>query len=286
MSMINYKKGDRVKHPKMQKWGLGEVLGSSDGESVDVFFVGVGKKTLSKNAVLAKITGETAVNLMLDNIIITPGKIKFVNISEVIKFFLKRFPKGFYEEEFIEKERESKVKAHDLSVELLNKDAFLTLLQEKNYSELSKRALKVINATNLIFPNEKMSLKEGLKTPSVQREFSEKLYDLLFDEDDELQNRFEAFSTFLESIEAAKWTTASYFLFVHFPQTYMFVKPTVTRNVSKLCGFEINYQPKLNWLTYNSVLKFSSYLNTELLNLEPRDMIDVQSFMWCIEKYE
>ena len=59
-------------------------------------------------------------------------------------------------------------------------------------------------------------------------------------------------------------------------------KPTITQHAAALCGFEINYRPEVNWLTYDLVLKFSQYLKDELVDLRPRDMIDVQSFMWCI----
>lgn len=34
---MEYNKGDRVKHPKLEAWGLGEVLADSNGESVKVF---------------------------------------------------------------------------------------------------------------------------------------------------------------------------------------------------------------------------------------------------------
>ena len=42
--------------------------------------------------------------------------------------------------------------------------------------------------------------------------------------------------------------------------------------------------PQLNWKTYERVLAFSMWLFDELTErgLEPRDMIDVQSFIWCI----
>ena len=36
---MEYMKGDRVKHPTKDDWGLGEVLENSNGESVRVFFV-------------------------------------------------------------------------------------------------------------------------------------------------------------------------------------------------------------------------------------------------------
>jgi hypothetical protein len=69
-----------------------------------------------------------------------------------------------------------------------------------------------------------------------------------------------------------------------FPAEHMFIKPTVTRNAADICHFDIHYRPDLNWETYEAILRFSKFLRTELTKaeLQPRDMIDVQSFMWCI----
>ena len=62
----------------------------------------------------------------------------------------------------------------------------------------------------------------------------------------------------------------------------MFIKPSVTQKVAEMSAFEINYRPELNWLTYKSVLDFAHYLRHALADLKPRDMIDVQSFIWCV----
>ena len=132
-----------------------------------------------------------------------------------------------------------------LALDLLGKESFSSLLEKEQYAETTKRALRVVNATNLIFPNEKMALKDGLVEPDAQQNFSQSLYELLFG-DSELRDRFEAFSKVLEDINAAKWTTVSYFLFVLLPDNYMFVKPRITQYSAELCGFEINYKPQLN----------------------------------------
>ncbi len=166
-------------------------------------------------------------------------------------------------------------------MELLGEEPFHSLIVNNNYLEITKRALKVVNATNLIFPNEKMSLKDGLVDEAAQKAFSIALHELLFGKE-ELGKKFKVFSRVLEDIDAAKWTIVSYFLFILIPEKYMFVKPTITQHSSELCGFEINYKPNLNWLTYRSVLDFSNYLFSAISELKPRDMIDVQSFMWCI----
>jgi len=281
---MQYKKGERVKHPTKDDWGLGEVLADSIGEAVRIFFVGAGEKTIALNYVQPlKVSGSESEHPVLDNLKISKSAsgIKYQSLPQSIQFFLEQFPEGFFGQRFNKEEREYKEKAHTLALELLGETTFSTLVANADYLEIAKRALRVANATNLIFPNEKMALKDGLVTEIAQKEFSIALYGLLFGEE-EPKKRFEAFANILEDIDAAKWTTASYFLFILHPDKYMFVKPTITQFASELCGFEINYKPQLNWLTYKSVLDFSNYLFSELAELKPRDMIDVQSFMWCI----
>ncbi|MGK0393938.1 hypothetical protein Y019_03250 [Alcanivorax sp. 97CO-6] len=281
---MEYKKGDRVKHPTKEDWGLGEVVENSNGATVRVFFVGAGEKTLSLQYVQPiKVEGNEANNAVLDNLKISKSLsgIKYQSLPQSIQFFLEEFPQGFYGEKFKEHERDYKDKAHALASDLLDQETYFQLLESEDYSEIVKRALKVANSTNLIFPNEKMSLKDGLQSLEAQKQFSKSLYSLLYSEE-ELENRFVAFAKVLENIDAAKWTTATYFLFIVHPEKHMFVKPTITQYSSELCGYEVNYKPQLNWLTYKSVLGFSEYIRSEISELKPRDMIDVQSFMWCI----
>jgi hypothetical protein len=168
-------------------------------------------------------------------------------------------------------------------VELLTPSALRELLKARTHDEICRRALRVVNATNLVFPNEKMQLKDGLKTESHRVRFGKALVNLL-DHSEPFEARFKKFADMLESIGAGKWTTATYFPYIYFPSEYMFLKPTVTQRAAELCGFEISYDSKLNWKTYDRVLAFSRWLFDELTKqeLKPRDMIDVQSFIWCI----
>ena len=54
------------------------------------------------------------------------------------------------------------------------------LLESQNYDEIVRRALQVINKINLISPNEKMSLKDSLKTSENIQLFAKSLFDLLY----------------------------------------------------------------------------------------------------------
>lgn len=287
-----YSKGDRVRHPTQAAWGLGEVLEDIDGTSVRVFFEGAGEKVLGLAYVQPiKVIGVEAESALLDNLYLCKHAtgVRFKSLPESIQFFLKEFPGGFHGERLYKHERKYKEVAHALAKELLESGVLKSLLDGGQHDEVCARALKVVNATNLVFPNEKMQLKDGLKSPGSPAKFATLLVDLLYG-NQPYRARFERFAMMLEEIDSAKWTVATYFPFLVFPAEHMFLKPTVTQQAAELCGFEISYDAKLNWKTYDRLLAFSRWLFDELTRqeLKPRDMIDVQSFIWCIApgKYE
>ena len=281
---MKYLKGERVIHPGMSAWGIGEVLEDSGENNVRVFFVGTGEKTLSlKHVTPIRVSGTEAAHPVLDNLRVSESAsgIRYQSLPESIQVFLSQFPGGFRGERFYRHERDYKDKTSRQTSDLLGKEPFNALLVAGDHEEVARRAIKLINATNLVYPGEKISLRDGLKDESARSLFSLALHGLLHGEGP-FEDRFSGFATVLDDIGAGKWTTATYFPFFLHPSQYMFVKPTITQFAAELCRFELNYTPQLNSRTYHSVLGFSRYLFDALTELEPRDMIDVQSFMWCI----
>ncbi len=279
--------GDKVLHPKMEDWGVGKVLELSADGKVKVFFINAGEKLLGlKYVTLEKVTGAEASHPILDNSTfterVTKGT-KHIGLPEARLDFLEIFSDGFEDQAYLDIERNYKVNARELFLELLNEQEFKKLLDDCESEEIARRALQVANKTNLIFPNEKMSLKDGLKTPENALMFAQTLFELLYGVG-EYRDRFEAFAECLNKVDAAKWPIMTYFPFLAFPEEQMFLKPEITKHAAELTKAELNYKSELNWLTYSCLLDFSKYLYEELVKMEmaPRDMIDVQSFMWCI----
>jgi len=163
----------------------------------------------------------------------------------------------------------------------LGKEVAIRLLLEGNHDEVCRRALSAVNATNLIFPNEKMSLKDGLRDPDNKKQFARTLVDLLHG-DPPFETRFNGYIGALEKLGASKWTTATYFPFLAYPQEHMFLKPEVTQQAATACDFELKYRSEPNFATYAALLEFCLALGTVITDLAPRDMIDLQSFIWCI----
>ena len=68
--------------------------------------------------------------------------------------------------------------------------------------------------------------------------------------------------------------------------TGLFLKPTVTKMAAKKYYYDFQYQSRPNWNTYESLLSFASLIRNDTKQLEPRDMIDLQSFVWVLGSEE
>jgi hypothetical protein len=76
------------------------------------------------------------------------------------------------------------------------------------------------------------------------------------------------------------WPLVTGFGFVARPRTEIFLKPTVTRRAAEAYGFPFRYASAPQWDTYSSLLEFARLVRHDLHDLGPRDMIDIQSFLW------
>ena len=70
------------------------------------------------------------------------------------------------------------------------------------------------------------------------------------------------------------------------PQDEMFVKPVVMKRAAESYGFDLEYASRPGWTTYSSVLRFAEQIRRDVEDLGPRDMIDLQSFIWVLGSSE
>jgi len=76
------------------------------------------------------------------------------------------------------------------------------------------------------------------------------------------------------------WPVVTVFVFIAPPETHIFLKPNVTRTAAQEYGFDFHYKSKPSWGTYTSLLEVPQAVRRDLSELRPRDMIDLQSFIW------
>ena len=273
--------GDRVRHPTKTEWGIGQIL-QIEGFKARVFFVETGTKAMSLSHVSLTLLDPPPSHPLLDRVdpkAAAGAGYQSLNLS--IKGFKDRYPGGFHGDRYLNEERDYKVEAHELAKTILNRGELERLLENRAFADVCRSALQAVNKTNLIFPNEKTALRNGLKPAERKKTFAVALHALLHGEN-AFRLRFQRFASVLDKLGAAKWTVATYFPFLLYPDRHQFIKPKYSQNAARICAFDIQYTPKLTWRTYKQMLRFSDYLKSELAVLEPRDNIDVQSFMWAI----
>jgi len=283
-----------IKHKNKPEWGLGKITQVLSPSKFRAFFINNGMITLLYNPDYIEIVDGISSHPLLDNVdhsqTKTPSTYK--NMQKMVDIFLQIFPEGFKDKKYYSEERKYKLEAGELLTSSLGQEKFKQLLGEEDFTEITRLSLAVINKTNLIFPNEKISLKNGLADTDNQKLFCKSLYQLLHG-DQEIKSRFIDFAKVLVTLNADKWTTQTYFLYLSDPGKYLFLKPTVTKKAAESCAFQLHYEPKLNWRTYKALLNFGEYFKADLKiygeNLTPEDMIDVQSFFWTVanaDKYK
>jgi hypothetical protein len=94
--------------------------------------------------------------------------------------FLRIFPKGFADANYLAWERNYKWEAHRRWDGLLNKTEIEKLHQHRDYAEIAKRAIQIESRTNLLFSFEKMALRDAVRETSGARMFADGLYNYLF----------------------------------------------------------------------------------------------------------
>jgi len=228
-----------------------------------------------------------------ENVTVEPGRVSSTILrkrpSGALKSrrkFLYYFPGGFHDETYIDWERNYKWKAHQQWEELLNRNELRQLLKQKEYSEIAARAVRIESRTNLLFSFEKMALRDAVKSPAGARLFSQGLYDFLHGSLG-VNERFACWVDMIallprKQTRVLTWPVVTVFGFIAQPQMHMFLKPNVTRIAARKFGFDFHYKPRPSWETYSEFLQFAQMVRSEVSDLRPRDMIDIQSFIWVL----
>ena len=200
--------------------------------------------------------------------------------------FLRFFPKGFRDETYLAWERDYKWETHQRWEEALNRDEFRRLLDQRQDAEIAARAVRTEQRSrhSMIFSFEKMALRDALKSAAGARAFATGLYDFLHGSGSD-KARFVAWCETVAALPRKQtrvltWPLVTVFGFIAQPDKHLFLKPMVTKIAAQKYGFEFQYQSKPNWETYASLLEFAATIRRDLRDMKPRDMIDLQSFMW------
>jgi hypothetical protein len=200
--------------------------------------------------------------------------------------FLRFFPGGFRDETYLDWERDYKWETHQRWTTALARDDFRALLRARKFAAVAAAAISVEQRSrhSMMFSFEKMALRDAVKSPDGARAFAEGLYAFLHGSGT-VERRFENWVEVVASLPRKQtrvltWPLVTVFGFIAQPDTHMFLKPEVTRAAALAYGFEFQYESRPNWRVYTELLEFAGKVRRDQRDLRPRDMIDLQSFIW------
>lgn len=198
--------------------------------------------------------------------------------------FLQFFPDGFRSPAFEGDERGSfgergyKLRAKS------KLDAAAPLDQALTGTGYGEAVLSAYRATNLLSPFEKTRLDPVLRGPDADAFIQAAAHFAMGD----VAPALDAMERILAKHDNAKWTVVTYLPFLWRPDEHMFLKPMVTQDFAERVGhpFVHDYSPALDPDVYASLLDLMAVTKTELADLQPRDNIDLQSFVWTVGEYK
>lgn len=199
--------------------------------------------------------------------------------------FLRLFPRGFGDETYVAWERGYKWEAHERWNEVLDRATYRQLLRQGEFMEIASRAVRVESRTHLLFSFEKMALRDAVRAEAGAQLFAEGLYNLLYGAES-MEVKFERWCETVATLPRKQTRVLTHpivtvFGFIAQPETHIYLKPNVTRAAAREYGFDFHYKSRPSWDTYASLLEFAEVVRRDLQDMRPRDMIDIQSFIWA-----
>ena len=207
-----------------------------------------------------------------------------VRLAEARRRFLKFFPGGSATTDTSTGNAAIKPRRTSSGSGISTGPTFWSCCKPSRYGEIAARAIRIESRTNLLFSFEKMALRDAIRTPAGARVMAEGLYKFLHGRGSD-ERRFAQWCEAVAVLPRRQtrvltWPVVTVFGFIAQPRRHMFLKPNVTRVAAARCGYSLDYASKPNWSTYSDLLDFAGAVRHGLVQLAPRDMIDIQSFLW------
>jgi hypothetical protein len=172
----------------------------------------------------------------------------------------------------------------------LSPNRFRSLLRARRYDQIAGRAVAIESRTNLLFSFEKMALRDAVRSTIGARLFAMGLYTLLHGKG-MTEERFARWCAAVARLPRRQtrvltWPLVTVFGFIGTPTQHLFLKPRVTQAAARAYGYDFQYSSQPNWTTYAGLLRFARQVRRDIFDLSPRDMIDLQSFLWILGSEE
>ncbi|MAH14304.1 MAG: hypothetical protein CMN65_00835 [Sphingomonadaceae bacterium] len=191
--------------------------------------------------------------------------------------FLHWFAGGFHSPAYLADERDYKLTAKARLEETTPVEEAAT------GSGHGEAVLAAFRRTNLLYPVEKTRLQALLRGSDADAFVRAAARFAL----GEMKTALPAMERLLRPHDDAKWTVVTYLPFLWRPEDHIFLKPEVTKDFASRVQhpLEHQYDAELRLDVYESLVDLASQIRHNFADLEPRDMIDIQSVIWVVGDY-
>ncbi|MDB4980093.1 MAG: hypothetical protein JWM82_845 [Myxococcales bacterium] len=208
--------------------------------------------------------------------------------------FREIFPGGFADATYLAWERDYKWAAHVAWHRTLDRATWRRLLDDGHHAEVCARVVRFYarSKLNMLALYEWMALREALEDPRGTRVLAPAFYELIHG-GGAFAARLAGFVEALDDVPQRqtrldKWPVVTLFPFVAHPGRHLIVKPRLMKRAAERFGLNLAYESQPNARTYEAILHAAGRLRRALDPWRPRDLIDIQGFIWvtCSEEYE
>lgn len=206
--------------------------------------------------------------------------------EEAMERFLAKYSNGFIDTWYKSSDRNDRMAQHDLWMKTFPGDKLRTDATTDPY-RTGQKILEVLTKPSkpLLHPKTEMpKLKEAFEKQESLRPLLMALADLL----DAEKPTAELYAAYLAGFAVLgapanrtplTWSIVSAIPSIARPQTHIHVRPNPLRRAASGLGFELKFQPKPNWITYERILAFAGNLKDFIKPRSGEDMFDVLAFI-------
>ena len=204
------------------------------------------------------------------------------HLDEAIAWFEKTYPGKFADEKFIDADLRNKRSAHDVFVANFGGKRGQALVVGEKHAQIADVIDSLFKATNIPSTFEVKAVHKGLKNGEAAGHLLEAVLAFVAKADSA------TFGALFEAVaqlpgdggKVLTWPNVTLLPFLADPKKYPVLKPTNTELMAARMNFDLRYNARPNWATYEAMLRMSAFLMQRLGPLGAKDMIDVQAFMW------
>jgi hypothetical protein len=276
--------GDCVRSAARPDWGLGRVASSPCAGKVSVLFREGGARMLAlAHAKLERIADGEGTDAWLELLSLEPlsPSVPHVSPAQAAALFLARHPEGFRDEGYLRRERAPFEAAREILRGALSRDSLRSAARSRRWEPVCRSALEALTTAKLAPAGDLALLRRALEASGARRVFGSALTELLHGRR-EPEERVVAFAGALRELDAARWSLATFFAFVRFPDQHLLLRLGETPVAAAALRFDIEFRPEVNAATYARLLRLAHALAQEVAVLEPADLFDVHALLRCV----